>query len=86
VQLDVLHAQVLVVGQLQPRATPPSWSSEETRISSPAASSRPAVRESVKFSDVMFGPKMTSVGSQPRNAAAFASASATIAATRWLVS
>ena len=34
----------------------------------------------------MFAPKITSLGSQPRNAAAFDSASATIAPTRRLVS
>ena len=67
-------------------ATPPSWSSEDTRISSPGSKPRPTVRESMKFSEVMFGPKITSWGSQPRNAAAFASASVTIAPTRRLVS
>ncbi len=55
-------------------------------ISSPATSSRPAVRDSMKFSEVMFGPKITSWGSQPRKRAALASAWATIAATRRLVS
>jgi hypothetical protein len=33
----------------------------------------------------MFGPKITSCGSQPRNLAALASAPVKISATRWLV-
>ena len=43
-------------------------------ISSPGRKSRPAVRENVKFNEVMFGPKVISRGSQPRKRAAFASA------------
>jgi hypothetical protein len=39
----------------------------------------------VKFNDVMFGPKITSAGSQPRNRAAFCSADERIRPTRWLV-
>ena len=35
--------------------------------------------------EVMFGPNITSCGSQPRKAAAFCSASARIRPTRWLV-
>ena len=36
-------------------ATLPSWSSRVTRISSPGSNVRAAVRESAKFSVVMFG-------------------------------
>src|SRR5579863_4432559 len=67
-------------------ATPPSWSSEDTRISSPGSNARPAVRDRVKLSEVMLAPKITSPGSQRRNAAALDSASLTIPATRRLVS
>ena len=37
-----------------------SWSSFVATISSPRAHSRPAVRESAKFSVVVFAPKITS--------------------------
>ena len=66
-------------------ATPASWSRQETRISSPGLNSRAAVRDSAKLSVVMFAPKITSPGSQPRNRAALLSAAARISATRLLV-
>src|SRR5499427_4540070 len=66
-------------------ATPPSWSSEETRISSPGRKPRAAVRDSAKFSEVMFVPKITSWGAQPRKRDALTSASSRIAPTRRLV-
>ena len=43
------------------------------------------MRDSVKSSEVMFGPKITSSGWQPRNRAALASASPKISLTRRLV-
>jgi hypothetical protein len=66
-------------------ATPASWSRQDTRISSPGRNARAAVRDSAKFSVVMFGPKITSCGSQPKNLAALCSASARIFPTRMLV-
>ena len=62
-----------------------SWSSRVTTISSPALRVRPRVRVSVKFSDVMLPPKMTSSASQPRNRAAAARASSRMTPMRWLV-
>ena len=86
-QLDVLDAQVPVVRQLEPRrdAAVVVERGDEDLVAR-LRSRGPTVRESMKFSEVMFGPKITSWGSQPRNAAAFASASVTIAPTRRLVS
>ena len=66
-------------------ATPPSWSAEETRISSPGSNARPAVRLNVKSSEVMLAPKVISWGSQPRKRAAWASAVSRISLTRKLV-
>ncbi len=51
-------------------ATLPSWSSCVTTTSSPARQSRAAARVSAKFSVVMFAPKATSAGVQPRKSAA----------------
>jgi hypothetical protein len=65
--------QVLVAGQFQPGGD------------SPVVVPRPAVRDSVKSSEVMFAPKITSSGWQPRNRAALASACSRISLTRWLV-
>src|SRR6266516_4615937 len=64
----------------------PSWSSFVTTISSPASSSRPAARESAKFSVVMFAPNATSSAPQPRNPAATRRASPTRRSLRTLVS
>src|SRR5579864_1260021 len=67
-------------------ATPPSWSSLETRMRSPSFQSRDAVRESVKSSTVMFVPNTTSSGEQLRKRPASARARSTIASTRRPVS
>src|SRR5579862_729686 len=67
-------------------ATPPAWSSRETRIRSPSRQSRDAVRESMKSSVVMFVPKITSSGEQLRKRPASARAPFRIASTRRPVS
>ena len=67
-------------------ATPPSWSSAETRISSPASKPRPAVRESMKSSEVMFGPKITSCGLAAEEARRARLGRSRICPTRRLVS
>ena len=64
----------------------PSWSRRVTRISSPGSNVRPTVRESAKFSVVMFGPKTISSCEQPRNRAALARASSNSTSVRRLVS
>ena len=84
-QRDVPDHQVPVVRDLQPRRDPGVVSRQDTRISSPGAKARAAVRDSAKFSVVMFGPKITSCGSQPRNLAALCSASSRIFPARMLV-
>ena len=65
--------------------TLPSWSSCVTTISSPASSSRPTVRLSAKLSVVMFAPKTTSSGEQPRNAPPARRDSSTSSSVRRLV-
>ena len=55
-------------------------------ISSPALNSRPTVRESAKFSVVMFGPKTVSSAAQPRKRPAVSRARASSASVRRLVS
>ena len=79
VQLDVPDDQAGVVRELQPRARRrrrgPARRPGSHR---PGWKPRAAVRDSMKFSEVMFGPKITSWGSQPRNRAALRSASARI--------
>jgi len=64
----------------------PSWSSFVTTISSPAFQSRAAVRESAKFSVVMFAPKIVSSGAQRRKSAAVRRDCETSASVRRLVS
>jgi hypothetical protein len=46
-----------------------SWSRQVKRISSPVLSSRPMARLVAKVSEVMFMPKATSSGSQPKKSA-----------------
>ena len=65
--------------------TLPSWSSCVTTISSPASSSRPTVRLSAKLSVVMFAPKTTSSGEQPRNSPPARRDSSTSSSVRRLV-
>jgi hypothetical protein len=85
VQPDVPDHQVPVVRDLQPGGDPGVVIQAGHQISSPGWKARAAVRDSAKFSVVMFGPKITSSGSQPRNRAALCSASSRICPTRMLV-
>ena len=71
VQVDEADRQVEVVRELEPRrdvavVVEPR---DEDLVARPAGSGR-ASRLSMKFSVVMFAPKIVSCGSQPRNAAA----------------
>ena len=77
--------QVLVAGEFQPGGDSPVVVGRGDEDLVAGAKPRPAVRDSVKSSEVMFGPKITSSGWQPRNRAAFASASLEISLTRRLV-
>ena len=85
-QLDVLDDEIAVVGELEPRRDAAVVVERGDDDLVAGAKSRPAVRENVKFSEVMFGPKVISCGSQPRKRAAFASARSRISLTRKLVS
>ena len=84
-QRDVPDHQVPVVRDLQPRRDPGVVVQAGHEDLVAGLNARAAVRDSAKFSVVMFGPKITSCGSQPRNLAALCSASSRIFPTRMLV-